>query len=334
MSAAGQADPPASATEARLELAGLSIVRLEADQPDPGGHDLLWRVFRVAELPFDAGIGRSSFVLRRAPAPEQDAIDYLFGYDDAVRCSFRIHGDGSVTSTIARDLAEHDLTGLFSEAILRVVLRQRGLPSLHAAALAKDGHAILVMGDKGAGKSTLSAALLGQGWVSIADDLVRVEDRDGWVAFPGARLGKLHADSAAALGLAPDAMTLRWTEAPEWDRLHPKHLLSPAVPLADPLRPLPLAAIFVLGQRHRDGAAIEARPASPLARAQALLRHATPDPLAPNGPPPRFAHDAIAGLARHVPICEVSLVDALDRAGEAAAAVDALAMGLIAPGAG
>jgi len=312
----------------RLSLAGLSILRLDGDEPDSGDRDLVWRVHQVDALPFDAEVVRSGGLVRRAPAP-QDAIDYRFGQDDAVRCTFRVLRDGTAICHAA-GVAEHDLIGLYSEAVLRVVLRQLGLPSFHAAALARQGRAILVMGDKGAGKSTLAAGLAEQGWTPIADDLVRVADRRGWVAFPGARTGKLLADSAAALGHDVQAMASRWTERSEADPLPPKHLLAPRSELADPLAPLPLAAIFALAPRHAGGAALEVRPASPLVRARVLLRHATPEPLDPAGPPPRFAHEAIAGLARTVPIHELSLADALDRAPEAAAAVSALADGLLA----
>lgn len=308
--------------ETRLMLAGLSILRLDADQTDPGGSDLVWRVFSVDDLPVEPGIERANQVIR--PAPDGAAIDCFFGYDGVVRCSFRVHRDGSVDCHVASGLSDHDLTGLFSEIVLRVVLHQRALPSFHAAALSRNGHAMMVMGDKGAGKSTLSAALRARGWEAVADDLVRVEDRGGWAVFPGARDGKLHADSAAALGLRPDAMALRWREAPEWDRLRPKHLFAAPAPLADPLAPVPLAAILVLGPRHGGPAAMEAAQASPLARVQGLVRHATPDPLQPDGPPPRYVHAAIAGLARDVPIHTVALADALDRIDEAAAAADAL----------
>ena len=71
--------------------------------------------------------------------------------------------------------------------------------------------------------------------------------------------------------------------------------------------------------------------ASPLARVRALVRHATADPLDERGAPPQFMHEAIAGLARSVPVYEVSLVDSLERAGEAAAAVGALADRICAP---
>lgn len=46
--------------------------------------------------------------------------------------------------------------------------------TLHAAAVARDGHLVLLAGESGAGKTTLTLALLDAGWTYLSDDLAPV----------------------------------------------------------------------------------------------------------------------------------------------------------------
>jgi hypothetical protein len=67
-------------------------------------------------------------------------------------------------------------------------LRARGRYPLHAAALvAPGGETVLVPGTKGAGKSTLTLALLERGWSVVSDDTLFVERGAGGLALLGYR---------------------------------------------------------------------------------------------------------------------------------------------------
>ncbi len=57
---------------------------------------------------------------------------------------------------------------------------------LHAAALERDGRAVILPGDPGAGKSTLCAALMLAGWRLLSDEITMI-DRDDGLAVPLAR---------------------------------------------------------------------------------------------------------------------------------------------------
>lgn len=55
---------------------------------------------------------------------------------------------------------------------------------LHAAAVERAGRALLLAGDSGAGKSSLSLALLGEGWRLTTDDLAAVTPEGALLPFP------------------------------------------------------------------------------------------------------------------------------------------------------
>jgi hypothetical protein len=76
---------------------------------------------------------------------------------------------------IPDDLARLPLLG----AVLAVLLHQRGLLILHGSAGAIADQAVIFVGSKGAGKSTMAAALLARGHRFIADDLVAVDCTSG-----------------------------------------------------------------------------------------------------------------------------------------------------------
>lgn len=63
---------------------------------------------------------------------------------------------------------------------LAIALRQHGLFHMHAGALVRgDGRRVLVMGDSGAGKSTVTLALLDAGARPLGDDTLFLAERDG-----------------------------------------------------------------------------------------------------------------------------------------------------------
>jgi ABC-type thiamine transport system ATPase subunit len=55
---------------------------------------------------------------------------------------------------------------------------------LHAAVLEKNGRAVVLPGDPGAGKSTLTAALMLDGWRLLSDEITLI-NRRRWTARTG-----------------------------------------------------------------------------------------------------------------------------------------------------
>ncbi len=70
---------------------------------------------------------------------------------------------------------------------------QRGLLPIHSSSLMKDGEAVLISGDSGAGKSTTTAAYIEEGYSLMADDItfVGADDEGNVLAYPGFPYQKL-----------------------------------------------------------------------------------------------------------------------------------------------
>ena len=90
-----------------------------------------------------------------------------------------------------------------------VFARWRGAETLHAGAFVAAGGAWAVLGERGAGKSSLLAALAITGHQILADDMLVVGERH---CFAGPRCIDLRPEAAAALGIARETSTVRATQ--------------------------------------------------------------------------------------------------------------------------
>jgi hypothetical protein len=80
-----------------------------------------------------------------------------------------------------------------------------GATVLHAACAARDGQALMFVGDSGAGKSTLSAALGHAGWDVLSDDITIIWTGERVTAAPATTGMCVWPDSRRGLGLPDDA---------------------------------------------------------------------------------------------------------------------------------
>jgi hypothetical protein len=91
--------------------------------------------------------------------------------------------------------------------ILGVVMFQRGDLVLHASAVRRSGRAAALLGDSGAGKSTVGAMLHIAGWALVADDLVPVRLAGAHLMTrAGYPLMKLSPQSAELIGADANAL--------------------------------------------------------------------------------------------------------------------------------
>jgi hypothetical protein len=146
-------------------------------------------------------------------------------------------------------------------AVCGLLLRLRGVPALHASAVAVDGAALAVCGPAGAGKSTTAAALARRGLAVLTDDVAPLVERGGALyvqpAYPQLRLWPDVVPAVLGAGARLPPLT------PNWD----KRFLDLSGGAAFQPEPLPLRAVYVLGAREPR----EAPVVRPLPRVQAVL---------------------------------------------------------------
>jgi hypothetical protein len=84
--------------------------------------------------------------------------------------------------------------------IFAVLLHQRGYLVLHASSVAVDGGALVFIGNKGWGKSTMAATLYGRGHDLISDDVValKFEDTGAPLVMPGFPHFKLYPEAVVS----------------------------------------------------------------------------------------------------------------------------------------
>ena len=308
----------------RAWINGLSVERVDGDAPAHADRDIIWRVIRDDDLPLEAHDGVAFLRVEGEATPAGIITHHIFGTQGRIRCRFSVGPDGrEVVTRVAPQVAECDVIGLFCEPVMRTILVRRGLPSLHAAALSRDGRTIVVMGQKGAGKSTLSAALQQLGWSVVADDLVRVATIGGvWHCFAGHRQTKLTPAAAAHFGAR--GLNTRWRSATEGDETDDGKLLLPPDPnrAAPPVSPI--TALLILGTRRPDLAGVECVPASAVEVMRAMLANGTPDPLAPAGATPALDPGVISGLAAQARVYRITLPDRLAELATSARTITAL----------
>ncbi len=145
----------------------------------------------------------------------------------------------------------------FYGTVVAHLLAWRRIIPLHACAVEIDGRAVLIAGDAGAGKSSLTAGLIAQGAALVSDDLSAI-------VFDPASGGARVLPGRTTIRLDP--AVARWTDGEPLDLpardTRGKTVLQPA---ARCRAPLPLAGMIALG--------LPAGPVAPVASAGLLAAH-------------------------------------------------------------
>ena len=133
--------------------------------------------------------------------------------------------------------------------VLGILLRLRGVVCLHASAVAFEGFSVALVGAAGAGKSTTAAAFAKQGCAVLSDDIVALVEQEGtFHVMPAYPHLCLWPDSVEMLYGAPDALPHL---SPEWDK---RRLALGGEGTRFEDRPLPLGAVYILGNRRPEPA--------------------------------------------------------------------------------
>jgi hypothetical protein len=133
--------------------------------------------------------------------------------------------------------------------VLSFSLLALGREPLHGTAVAVDGGAVGFLGDCGAGKSTLGAAMLARGFPLVTDDLMALDRRaEGYVVHPGPARIKLYPRAARLLPAARPGTAL----VPGTSKR-----VFPLGPVEAVRRAVPLRAFYVLGTARGAGVRLE-----------------------------------------------------------------------------
>jgi hypothetical protein len=161
------------------------------------------------------------------------------------------------------------VTGLIVGAVCAVVHELRGVPCLHASAVAFGDRALALMAAPGTGKSSLAAHLVSAGGALLCDDIVPLQLRPGGCCvlpgYPQVRLGS----DAAALVTGPGKPGAGTVGAEHPPDRSGKRLLTPA---SFRPAPTPLAVAYVLERDPDAKGPILLRPLGPVESLIELVR--------------------------------------------------------------
>lgn len=168
---------------------------------------------------------------------------YRIAFSDGTAVALAADGSRVWAATPAGRTLE-DTGSYLLGPILGVVLRLRGIPCLHASAVAVGDRAIALVGASGAGKSSTAAAFARLGQPVLSDDVVALRaEGDSFRVQPAYPRIRLWPETVAGLFGSADALP-RIT--PGWDKRY-LDLNGPGGRFQG--TSLPLAAIYWLGDR-------------------------------------------------------------------------------------
>jgi hypothetical protein len=273
------ADARAPVSAACYRLYGLVV---EVDRPIPGlepersigpAELRIW-MDAASAAGFPAGVAEEPwYVSPRLTAADEPTVVVHRRADGAFRlryadgCEYHVDAAGTrVACAWPAHYTVEDAATYLLGPVLGLVLRLRGVPALHASAVAVGGAALAVVGAAGAGKSTTAAALAARGHAVVADDVL---------ALHGTAAGILAQPAYPHLRLWPDVVPALYGPGAELPPLTPnwsKRLLR--MDAAFHPDPLPLGAVYVLAPREEGAGAPRLEPVGGVDGVLALVANA------------------------------------------------------------
>ena len=223
---------------------------------------------------------------------------------EAQRDAFLMHYDGVARYLVAdgRDVlvepwggCDDDIAAVLANTPLTALLQQRGVATLHAAAVRTPAGAALLLGRSGDGKSSLAAALVERGHALVADDVAAVVLNGARATvLPGCATLRLWKHTLDRMRVAHRARSrVRGTLEKFW---------VPAPRVCD--EPLPVSAAFVLTSHNRPDIRVESLPPSAAFRMLTAHAHRRRVMDAMGQRPAHFR--AATAIARDVPVTRVT----------------------------
>jgi hypothetical protein len=192
---------------------------------------------------------------------------FLVTYPDGTEFAIDDKG-GNVWVRWTAPLTLADAVTYLVGPIIGFFLRRRGQLCLHAGCVRIGDAALAIAGSAGAGKSTTVSAFALAGYSVLSDDITPIVNRAGVLhAVPGYPRLCLWPESATALFGHSDALP---QITPSWDK---RFFAVDRHGTTFETWPVPLAAIYLLGDRSDSGHAPALEPLAPERAFLALIGH-------------------------------------------------------------
>ncbi|MEH1908961.1 serine/threonine protein kinase [Nostoc sp.] len=201
------------------------------------------------------------------------AYIHLWYHSNYGRLDFEINPSGTKIQVTWTNLRIQEVSALLiGGGVLGCALRLRSLACLHANVVAVGNYAIAIVGDKGAGKSTTTAALAKHGYSILSDDVaVLKQDGDTFLVQPGYPRLRLWLPSVHALyGSEKDLERVFYPSEKRYVELTTESNISGWRFQSEPL---PLAAIYILEPRQPELIAPNIEPISAVTGLMTLMMH-------------------------------------------------------------
>ena len=218
-------------------------IHLNASPPTSGGVPSAPEELSYATSYKDA-VGNPALSIWKAPGSRHLRLAYFDG------TQFWLDREGrEVWATWPDNLVLEDTATYLLGPVLGILLRLRGVTCLHASAVAFGEKAVAFVGSEGAGKSTTAAALARRGHAVLSDDVVALAERNGsFFVHPAYPYLCLWPEAVESLYGSAEAL-------PQFSANYEKRCLSLGKQeLQFAQQALPLAAIYILGDRRGDPA--------------------------------------------------------------------------------
>lgn len=245
--------------------------------------------------------------------PNGESTTYLFrsGLQEALRFTgagdFLIRED-KIDCYLAEsrlDLAELRFLG----PVLSYWFERRGLPTLHASAVAVNGRAVAFLSRQGGGKSGLAAAMVQAGFPLLTDDLSVLEEREEeWEVRPSYPEMRMWPDEAAHFVGPPESLPLVQADSEKRRVVVGNGGFGSFLDASTPL-----ACIYLASRRPEGDGDVEVLPVSRSEALIELVRHSFSPRLveAAGLQPARL--DRLARLVRAVPVRRLVYPSGFDR---------------------
>jgi hypothetical protein len=208
-------------------------------------------------------------------ATHEEGIYLLLQYvmDQTAYVEFVINPSGDqIWIAVGEEATLRGVISILFGIVLGCILRIRRVTCLHASVVIIDDKAIAILGAKGTGKSTTTAALLQLGAQLFADDVTALaEQKQQFFVQPGYSALRLHEDAAIRLYGSCESLHLITSKPDIWPAkwelsLPQDQKLSPEVPV-------PLATIYILEERLADRTKVAIEAASPVTGLLSLMKN-------------------------------------------------------------